>query len=384
MADTELLEAKTGTKTGAALPKGVSISVTYVPRPGLLSLAIVNFLLNVITLSIYRFWARTKVRRHIWSSIHINGEPLEYTGTGKELFLGALIVFGLLIMPIVLLFVSVSLWFGPQHPVLGLLQFMVTVLILLLTGMAIYRARRYRLSRTLWRGIRGTLIGSAWSYSLLYFGSLLLKGLTLGWSTPAMNVELQKRITRDMRFGQTPFTFRGSPGPLYPAYAVGWFGAIAALALGLLLGGGALWSLYYGVFKDLFAEGRQGDLHWVGSLIVGVLIAGVGIYLIYGIVWTLYQAREMNAFAAYTGFDRARFRLNATAPSLIGLWIGNVLIFIFTLSIASPLILQRNIRYFCDRLTVDGMVDIESIRQSSELISKRGEGLADAFDIDGF
>ena len=92
----------------------------------------------------------------------------------------------------------------------------------------------------------------------------------------------------------------------------------------------------------------------------------------------------MNAFAAYTGIDAARFRLTATALSLAALWLGNLLILLFTIGIGMPFILQRNVRYLCDRLTVDGRVDVESIRQSRQPLAKRGEGLADAFDIDGF
>ena len=355
--------------------RGVPIAVTYVPRSGLASIAVINSLLIVVTLSLYRFWAKTRVRRHIWSCIHINGEPLEYTGTGKELFLGALIVFLLLILPVVLVIVAASIWLGPQHPLTAMLQTGVTILVLLLTGMAIYRARRYRLSRTLWRGIRGTLVGSSWRYSLLYFGSWLLKIFTLGWSTPAMNVELQQRITRDMRFGETPFTFKGGAGRLYPAYALCWFLVMIAVLFGLALGGGLLYSLYYtwgGV-----------DFSWTKALAAG-LVAVVATYLLYFLIWTIYQAREMNAFAAYTGIDAARFRLTATALSLAALWLGNLLILLFTIGIGMPFILQRNVRYFCDRLTVDGRVDVESIRQSRQPLAKRGEGLADAFDIDGF
>jgi uncharacterized membrane protein YjgN (DUF898 family) len=380
MPDSQLQAARPSAKSA----KGVPINVTYVTRQGLVSLSIINFVLNLITLSIYRFWAKTNVRRHIWSCVYINGEPLEYTGTGKELFLGALVVFLLLILPLVILAVGATLWLGPEHPAAAVLQVAFMILVLLLTGMAIYRARRYRLTRTLWRGIRGTLVGSAWQYSLLYFGSLLLKALTLGWSTPAMNTELQQRITRDMRFGDVPFTFRGSAGPLYPAYALCWFGAIVALIIGLALGGSALWSLYYGEFEGALGQGGDKETSGAVLLVLGLLAAGIGIYLVYGMVWSVYQAKEMNAFASYAGFDQAQFRLKATASSLIGLWIGNVAIFIFTIGIGWPFILQRRLRYFCDRLSVEGTVDIGSIRQSKEPIGKRGEGLADAFNIDGF
>jgi len=363
---------------------GVAIQVTYVPRRGLVSLSIVNFLLVVATLTIYRFWAKTRVRRHVWSCVHINGEPLEYTGTGKELFSGALVVFLLFILPLVMLAVGLTLWLGPEHSLTGIVQMTGTALVLILFGMAIYRARRYRLSRTLWRGIRGTLVGSAWTYSLLYFGSLLLKALTLGWSTPAMNLELQQRLVREMRFGDQPFTFRGRAGPLYPAYAASWFATILAVLLALGLLGAAYSLLYFSRLKDLFAPAPTQEGGFTVSLLAAFALAGVIIYVIYGMVWTIYQAREMNSFTAYTGFDRARFRLAATAPSLIGLWLGNLAIFLFTLSIGGPFILQRNIRYFCDRLTVDGTVDIDRIRQSAAPVLKRGEGLAEAFDIDGF
>jgi uncharacterized membrane protein YjgN (DUF898 family) len=108
------------------------------------------------------------------------------------------------------------------------------------------------------------------------------------------------------------------------------------------------------------------------------------LYVLYLAVWSIYGAKEMRAFAAYTGLHQARLRLDATGPSLFALWLGNLLIFISTIGIGTPFILQRNMRYFCDRLTIDGTVNIASIEQSREPVLKRGEGLAEAFDIDGF
>ena len=56
-----------------------------------------NTILTVITLGFYRFWAKTRIRKYIWSNQSLFGEPLEYTGTGKELFLGFLIVLAVLV-----------------------------------------------------------------------------------------------------------------------------------------------------------------------------------------------------------------------------------------------------------------------------------------------
>ena len=136
----------------------------------------VNFLLGLLTLSIYRFWARTNVRKHIWSCVHINGEPLEYTGRGIELFKGALFVFVVFGLPAVLLIAGISIAYGPEHPAIGAVQTLFLFIVSLLWGAAVFRARRYQLSRTQWRGIRGWLEGSATTYSLLYFGSLLARG----------------------------------------------------------------------------------------------------------------------------------------------------------------------------------------------------------------
>lgn len=68
------------------------VKIEFQDQPGLTRLVIINFLLTIITFGIYSFWAKTEVRKHIWSSVHINDKPLEYTGRGMELFLGAIIV----------------------------------------------------------------------------------------------------------------------------------------------------------------------------------------------------------------------------------------------------------------------------------------------------
>lgn len=374
------------------LAQGQAVTVEYVKRPGLVRLAIVNFILNILTLFIYQFWAKTQVRRHIWASIRLNGEPLEYTGTGKELFLGALIVFLVLLLPTIILFAVLSIVLGPDHWALAVTQLAVVFVYLLLYGMAVYRARRYRLSRTLWRGIRGTLVGSAWTFSLLYFGSIILRSMTMGWTTPAMNLELQQRLIRDMRFGDAAFGFKGRAGPLYPTYAVCWFATLIMLVTLLAFVGIGIWASFGPVIELFFqsvttpAQSPPSDgTEIVGFLILAVVIViAFGYYVIGGIIWSFYQAREMRVFWSYTTFHNARFRMNATAGSLMRLWLGNFALFVFTLGIAIPFIVQRNARYVCNRLTVDGTIDIQSILQSRYPVDRRGEGLAEAFDIDMF
>ncbi|MFM7304801.1 MAG: DUF898 family protein, partial [Alphaproteobacteria bacterium] len=71
-------------------------SLAYVTRPGLERLVLRNLGLNLVTLWFYRFWAKTRWRRHIWSNISLLGDPVEYTGTGAEMFKGFLIALAVL------------------------------------------------------------------------------------------------------------------------------------------------------------------------------------------------------------------------------------------------------------------------------------------------
>jgi uncharacterized membrane protein YjgN (DUF898 family) len=357
------------------------INFSFVPRPGLLKITVVSFLLTLLTLGIYRFWAKTQVRQHIWSSVHINGEPLEYTGSGWELCKGFLVVFATIVLPIVLASVIIGLAYGPESPLLVLIQFVVILGVYVLWGFAVYKARMYQLSRTLWRGIRGTLVGSAMTYSLLYFGSLLAKGMSLGWATPVMNTVLQEQITNDMRFGDAAFKFKGRAGPLYPTYALCWFLSLATVIVVIMLATGTAVSSAY--FQDLFAGQSENPERLFAGLLILAAVLFVAFMLIIPMLWAIYTAKQMRTFADYTRFDGAPFQLDATTGGIIGLTVINILILIFTLGIGWPYVNRRNVRYVVERLSLEGLVDVDRITQSRVPLPTRGEGLADAFDVGG-
>jgi uncharacterized membrane protein YjgN (DUF898 family) len=378
-------------QSGPAPGAGEPVRVEYVEQPGLSSIAITNFFLNLITLWFYRFWAKTQVRRHIWSCVRVNGEPLEYTGTGKELFTGFIIIMLVLFLPLAMIATVLAFMYGPESPALTVFQLVATLALLTLYGFAIYRARRYRLSRTVWRGIRGALPGSAMAYSGKYFGSLLLSPMTAGWSQPAMNLILAEQITNDMRFGNTPFSFHGRAGPLYSRFALCWF-LMIFLYVGLVLAAVGLY--YVGAFEwletffnTLDTDSNTSDAQ-KGLYLGGIIAAFILLFLLFStlrsIIWSFYTAKELNVFAQYTRFPGATFQFNATAWSLVMLWLGNLALLILTLGIAQPFVEQRVMRYFANRITVDGAVDFSAIQQSQAQLDKRGEGLIDALDLDAF
>ena len=128
-------------------------SVDYVGTVGaLFPIALMNLFLTIITFGIYRFWAKTNVRKYLWSQTHLDGEPFEYTGTGGELFMGFLIVFFIFILPLMIGFGYLTAYY-PMIMSYGI--FFLYPFFIFLMGVALYRAQVYQMSRTQWRGIRG-------------------------------------------------------------------------------------------------------------------------------------------------------------------------------------------------------------------------------------
>lgn len=136
-------------------------------------------LIIMATAGVYRFWAKAAVRRFLWGHIQIDHEPLEYTGNGIELFRSFLIVIALLtplflaasIAPFIFSEGDGSLW------EVGLLA----VVWVILMPLGTFQARRYRLSRTLWRGIRAAQSGSAFRYLWITFTGYLLLIVSFGF-----------------------------------------------------------------------------------------------------------------------------------------------------------------------------------------------------------
>ena len=84
----------------------------------LFPIALINALLNILTLTLYRFWGKTRVRFYLWGSTNLLDDRLEYTGTGGELFKGFLFVLFAIFLPVGILntmVVSIISSFNPNH-----------------------------------------------------------------------------------------------------------------------------------------------------------------------------------------------------------------------------------------------------------------------------
>jgi uncharacterized membrane protein YjgN (DUF898 family) len=98
---------------------------------------------------------------------------------------------------------------------------------------AVYRARRYRLTRTVYRGVRCHQSGSALRYAVCALWWWLLNLLTLGLSYPLAQSRLERFKMRNTYYGNLQGRFEGSAISLFLRGLPMWLLVIGPLAFAL-------------------------------------------------------------------------------------------------------------------------------------------------------
>lgn len=339
-----------------------------------LALSIRNGLLNLVTLTLYRFWGKTEVRRGLWRSIELNGEPFEYTGRGVELFVGFLLALLVIVLPFLVIVFGAQL-LGPA--VAGLIVLPFYILLGLLAGFGRFTAFRYIATRSTWRGIRFGMKGSPWSYAIRWFGYSFLAGSTLGWYWPAAQRRLAAPLWDGLRFGDRRFHFdldRARKTKVYGAYAIGWVGFIALYIV--------LVAVVFGIVAPLARAAQSGaPAQPTLSQIIEIYLAAGVAALGYVALLAPYHAAMLRSIVSGISFEDARFELKVKAFELAGLSVTNVLMVSFSFGLLMPFVEARTTRFIVDRVRASGQVDLASIRQRMDAGPRTGEGLADAFGL---
>src|SRR6201991_5345307 len=152
-----------------------------------------------------RFWLATDIRRHLWSNTAIDGDAAEYTGRAKELLIGFLFALAILV-PIYLAYFLIGIEFERWE---GFASTPLFISFYAFGQFAIFRARRYRLTRTVWRGVRFWMDGSGWAYSFRAMAGGLLVFLTLGLALPWREASLERYKMRHTHYGDLRGDFEG-------------------------------------------------------------------------------------------------------------------------------------------------------------------------------
>ena len=295
----------------------------------LLGMHIVNAFFTLLTLGVFYFWGKARVRAYLHGQSELERDRFAYHGTGRELLLGflkGLLVFGI---PVLLLSVAPQLLRVPA-PLASALQTVLWLIGLLLVPVAMVGARRYRLSRTSWRGIRFSFRGSVHEFVRIFVVGSLLTSLTLGVYYPVFMTRRQAFMISHAYFGSRKFDFDGHSRRL-----IGPFLAMALLFLPTL-----------------------------------------------GLSWFWFAARRHRFFTEHTRFGATRFRSTVGGGALAWLQLSNVVAIVVTLGLAWPWTVARSVRFYYASVTLQGPLDLDDVRQDSRAASATGEGLAGLLDAD--
>jgi uncharacterized membrane protein YjgN (DUF898 family) len=253
-------------------------------------------LLLLVTLGIYRFWLATDVRRFLWSNTEIAGDGLEYIGTARELLLGFLIAIALLV-PLNIVFFLSAFGRGWLSQISGLLAL---IILALLGQFAVYRARRYRLTRTVYRGIRFHQTGSAWRYAVCAIFWWAMIGLTLGLAYPFAQASLERFKLRNTYYGDLQGRFAGSGTRLFFRGVLLWLVVVGPFLFGLMLAIGAVDWTALGEAMKRGGDDVMGRIEAAGiapALVVAVLSVGWSVFAV-AVLYPPFQAMVLRWWVA--------------------------------------------------------------------------------------
>lgn len=373
-------------------------------------LALKTGVFTVLTLGIYRFWMKTRLRRWYWSSTRPGGTPLEYVGDPYEKLLGFLIAVVILafyigVVNLLLMFASFSLF---QQ---NFVAYLLSVLGLIpLWFYASYRARRYVLARTRWRGVRFGMAPGAWGYVWRAMLHWTLTLVTLGLLWPRMTFWLEKYRTDRTYFGNARLVQGGRWWMLYRA-AIPMIlalamaaGAAALIALGQPHMGGPLamlaamlaiygWVHYRVVTTRILTNHKSAAgvtleanprpfrilmIRVLGTLATAIVLALPLSLLSFGVALVQFAETEIMQDFGELG------AMVATVPRVVLAAVGVALyfaIFLLWATITHAWVTMPVWRHYATTLTIRNPAALRRISQRARDEFEEAEGFAEALDV---
>jgi uncharacterized membrane protein YjgN (DUF898 family) len=300
---------------------------------GLFWLYLKNIFLTVITLGVYRFWAKTNIQKYFMENIEYEGERFSFHGTGKERFIGflkAILIFaGAIVVYLILNFIlGKILGSVGEYAVL----FLFTVAFLGIIPFVVVGNRRYLTSRSGYRNIRFGFQGKSLDLAKIYLKGIPLSVITLGLYLPFFIMEVESFLRNNLRYGNVRFGFNGDGKEYFMICMKGFFLTI----------------ITFGIYGSWFYVNRQRYL-WSK---------------------TSFQGKDFSF--TLTGWDLFKNILIA------------YLLIIITLGIGFAWVVARMVRIFLNNLALSGNVDFAGIQSepdpSANATTEGLEALADTLD----
>lgn len=235
--------------------------------------------LLMVTLGLYRFWLATDIRRFLWANTEIGGESLEYSGTALELLQGFLFAIAI-VLPIYTVFTITVLDLGAVG---NFLSASAVLVLAFLSQYGIYLARRYRLTRTVFRGLRFHQTGNAVLYSILAVWWWGWTALTLGFAYPFTRAALERFKMRNTWYGDIQGRFEGSGWRLFVRGFLMWLVVLVPMLAALATLLPVNWSAVSAALRgggDVLGRMEKASPGVFGQIGAGIVLIAVTLVLI--------------------------------------------------------------------------------------------------------
>jgi len=343
--------------------------------------------LELVTLGFYRFWLLTDIRRHLWSNTLVDGDAAEYTGRGKELLIGFLVALAILV-PVYLGYFLIGL--EAEH-YQAFASIPLVAFFYLFGQFAIYRARRYRLTRTVWRGVRFWMTGSGWIYALQASLWGLLMILTLGLILPWRAAALERYKMRHSHYGDLQGSFEGRGWEFFKRGW--WLWLLTPIALYVSPVAPFVYAGYKAIEWRWWLSGiRFGGVRLESSLpksaLIGLYWKVIGWMALLGLVFAVYLALCAVLVASMSGEGLTEFfktpELMRSIPLLVLFGLG-YLVLAMAMNVVMRVYLTRDLWVIVlGSVNIGGLEAAANVAARGDLANALGEGFADGLDVGGF
>jgi uncharacterized membrane protein YjgN (DUF898 family) len=341
-------------------------------------------LLELVTGGFYRFWLATDIRRALWSGTTIDGHAPEYTGTAKELLIGFLFALAIL-APIYLIYFLIGI---EAERAKAFASIPLILFFYAFGQFAIFRARRYRATRTVWRGVRFWMSGSGWAYSWRACLWTLLAMLTLGLALPWRESAVERYKMRHLHYGDLPARFDGTGWELFKKIWWLWLLSLPIITLPWTYPAykAVLWRWW--ICGVRFGEVRlESDLRTAG--LMGLYWAAIGwmtLLIVADIILIVIVTTAVVLFGSKASGASAMLAFLRQHPYLaIGANIANYLLLVLCIGVVIRVYLTRGIwERVVTSVTAHNLERADDVRVRGASASALGEGFADSLDVAGF
>jgi uncharacterized membrane protein YjgN (DUF898 family) len=374
------------TTTVPQVPRGRSARVKFIcKRSDFFRLVRRGAMLELVTAGFYRFWLATDMRRMLWSGTLIEDDLAEYTGTAKELLIGFLFAIAILV-PIYLVYFLIAVEVERAK------AFASVPLVLLFYAFgqfAIFRARRYRATRTVWRGVRFWMTGSGWAYAWRACLWTLLTIVSFGLALPWRESALERYKMDHLHYGDLQGRFGGTGLDLFKRGWWLWLLSFPVVTLAFT------YPAYQAVVWRWWIEGiRLGEVSFESDLRTGRLMGLYWATLGWIFLIVIADAMVVGAIAlvaaavAHTGGHAqggGLVLLTRQHPYLLfAATIVNYLVIALCVGIAVRVYLLRGVwERVVNSATAHHLDRADDVQARGDLASALGEGFADGLDVAG-